>query len=857
MEILKNVLNFFGLEESQESPYAVIIKQSFKEVEDRQYLFSLKATELTAWEEIIKPLSDKEKVAFLFYLCDEIYAYYKLKKRNYNDNPYRRIYILEAYFKQLFRIKISWEDEEVKRLLSIFMSRQYRNWGNLFSWPILSFLNQLLKQYKKTSISKELGEYLIHFRKKIDAYQEYQYEKERVKVLDRIDQVLGNKSDGKPTIVPYYLKGNDPLKDKVNLSIENWPNDLEQSVWFLLLRKTQSASSSKPSARYLKDSKALIEQLGKDSFRNTINEWMEFVLGLKESLRDQVQLTGYSYRPNHFYGFLSPPNAVNLKGLIWMSSHFSDARTLSNLSALGERCYKKVPGVGPIAPALGNACFYSLFKSRGLDGIGRLSRLKMKIKQPSANKIINKYLNQAAKEKGISVHEIEDLAVDNFGLVDGRKEVNFDPFTAVIEITKPGRTDFYWLKEDGKRQKSVPALVKEKYPDKLKKLKQSKKQIEQSTSAQKERIDRMFKVDRKWDMETFRKHFLDHGLMSSIAKKLIWNFEHEGKMTPAIYLEGKWIHPEKGEVKITEKAEVSLWHPALDSVDGIEAWRNFLIEKEIQQPMKQAFREVYLLTDAEINTRTYSNRMATHILKQHQYVNLAKGRMWKAALQGAWDGGYDDYCELPIPEHNLRAQFWVQAVDGHDEFNDSGIWKYMSTDQIRFIKIDTGDVVELVDVPRVLFSEVLRDVDLFVGVASVGNDPTWHDNGGRPQMQTYWQSYSFGDLSEIAKNRKSILKNLVPRLKIKEVAEVGEKFLTVKGKIRTYKIHMGSTNILMEPNDQYLCIVPDRSQKKSVSEKVFIPFEGDQGLSIILSKAFLLAEDDKIKDSTITSQIRR
>ena len=78
----------------------------------------------------------------------------------------------------------------------------------------------------------------------------------------------------------------------------------------------------------------------------------------------------------------------------------------------------------------------------------------------------------------------------------------------------------------------------------------------------------------------------------------------------------------------------------------------------------------------------------------------------------------------------------------------------------------------------------------------------------------------------------------------------------VKGKLRTYKIHIGSTNILMEPNDQYLCSVPDRSQKNH-TENLFLPFEGDNGLSIILSKAFLLADDERITDSTITSQIKR
>ena len=60
----------------------------------------------------------------------------------------------------------------------------------------------------------------------------------------------------------------------------------------------------------------------------------------------------------------------------------------------------------------------------------------------------------------------------------------------------------------------------------------------------------------------------------------------------------------------------------------------------------------------------------------------------------------------------------------------------------------------------------------------------------------------------------------------------------------------------MLPDDQYLCIVPD-SRKKDASDKLFIPFEGDNTLSVVLSKAMLLAEDDKITDSTITSQIKR
>jgi hypothetical protein len=87
-----------------------------------------------------------------------------------------------------------------------------------------------------------------------------------------------------------------------------------------------------------------------------------------------------------------------------------------------------------------------------------------------------------------------------------------------------------------------------------------------------------------------------------------------------------------------------------------------------------------------------------------------------------------------------------------------------------------------------------------------------------------------------------------------------DRFLHVCGKLREYKIHLGSGNILMLPNDQYLCIVPDSAQARNNSNSdssadVFLPFEGDRTLAVILSKAFRLADDDKITDETITQQI--
>ncbi len=314
------------------------------------------------------------------------------------------------------------------------------------------------------------------------------------------------------------------------------------------------------------------------------------------------------------------------------------------------------------------------------------------------------------------------------------------------------------------------------------------------------------------------------------------------------------------------------------SSEEIAAWRYWLETRQIQQPFKQAHREIYLLTDAERNTRTYSNRFAAHVIRQHQFNALCAARSWKNQLRLLVDAEYAPPC-LRLPQWNLRAEFWVEGIGTNYgiDTNETGTFYRLSTDQVRFYRMDAaqraahaggggyhpgrgGEDVEpmaLHEIPPLVFSEVMRDVDLFVGVASVGNDPTWNDGGPEGRHRDYWQSYSFGDLNASANTRKEVLQRLIPRLKIAGQCSFDEKFLVVKGSLRTYKIHLGSGNIQMEPNNQYLCIVPDQGSLAKGSDKLFLPFEGDRTLSVIISKAFLLADDAKIKDASIVSQIKR
>src|SRR5215475_10061428 len=119
----------------------------------------------------------------------------------------------------------------------------------------------------------------------------------------------------------------------------------------------------------------------------------------------------------------------------------------------------------------------------------------------------------------------------------------------------------------------------------------------------------------------------------------------------------------------------------------------------------------------------------------------------------------------------------------------------------------------------------MREVDLFVAETSIALDPNWVDRGDDPHL-TYWQAFSFAELTETAAVRRDALARLIPKLKI-----AGQ----------------------LELCDRYLCIVPAGSGRP----KVMLPFDGDHVLSVILSKALLLAADDKITDPAILQQLKQ
>jgi hypothetical protein len=618
-------------------------------------------------------------------------------------------------------------------------------------------------------------------------------------------------------------------------------------AWSALLAHCTTAESSKPAKKWLTAAAELVNIIGRDEFKTTVLQWFSLV-ALPRPVHREPAHPQWEADPDQL---ITDRNATILKGLAWSCAGFKDAELSRALSELAEVCFKKVRWLGPRCPRVGNACLYSLSSTATEDAAAQLSKLDQVVKQPTAKKRIGKSLDKAAETTGQTRADLEEKSVPTFGLgLDGKLTRQLGEYKAELRVEDARNVEIQWFGADAKPQKSVPAKVKREHGADLKQLQKLAKDIEKMLAAQRIRLERLLMTGREWDMETWRQRYLDQPLLAPIARRLIWHFKRGEQTALGIWFGGKLVDVNSRPLDwLARETRVRLWHPIGFPVETVAAWRRWLETNQVCQPCKQAHREIYVLTDAELTTETYSNRFAAHIIGQHQFAALATQRGWKYSFMGGFDSQSTPTLELPA--WSLVTEFWVNPTA---ELAETGVSRYLATDQVRFLR--DAQPIALSDVPAPVFTEVMRDVDLFVGVCSIGNDPAWQDRGEIAGGGTYWQSYSFGDLSASAKTRRDVLERLLPKLKIGKQCELRDKFLVVTGTLRTYKIHLGSGNILMEPNDQYLCIVPERGQAASGKEDVFLPFEGDHTLSVILSKAFFLAADGKIKDPTIIGQIK-
>ena len=389
---------------------------------------------------------------------------------------------------------------------------------------------------------------------------------------------------------------------------------------------------------------------------------------------------------------------------------------------------------------------------------------------------------------------------------------NIEDIELQLVIDKLGQADILCTR-DGKALKNIPAKFKKhEYVEKIKALKKSLKdqyvRAKQSFEASMESGDE-FKGSELVNL-------CKNPVLAPIIKTLV--FKSVDKLG---YINEGCLVDYKNELyKLNSEDNVIIAHPVHLYESG--HWSNYqkdIFLKGIVQPFKQVFRELYLPNADELKEQTQSRRYAGHQIQPKKTMALLRSRGWMVSNEEGLQKVY--YKE------NIVATIYAIA----DWFSPADI-EAPTIEFVRFEDRKTFKPVEIDKIPKLIFSEVMRDLDLVVSVAHVG--------GVDPEAS----------LSTV-EIRSVIVEGLLKLLKLQNVVLKGT-HAHITGVHGEYTVHLGS-GIVHKMGTGSISILPVHSSHRG---RIFLPFiDQDPKSAEIISKIILLAEDKKLKDPSILTQI--
>jgi hypothetical protein len=392
----------------------------------------------------------------------------------------------------------------------------------------------------------------------------------------------------------FALVPGDAWADAVNEDLTRM-DETSRSAWLEILKHAALASGARPSAKWSRLAKVWVKTVGPSKFRKSLEKW----LGLgnaKPTLRTLQSTWHHRDGGDTFHD----DNATCLRGLLWMAPEVATPDLIRTIGHVTTSCYRKIPGVGPRAVKVANAGVYALSQINDPAAVGQLALLKVKVKFGTAQKEIDKAFTAAAERSGLPRDEIEEMSVPTYGLSEvGVCEEKFDEFTARLKVTGTTTTEIEWLKPDGALQRAIPSVVKTAHKNDLKELQSGAKDIQCMLPAQRERIDSLFLQQKTWPLSVWKERYLNHPLIGTLARRILWEFQFGGNVVTGIWFADQVVDLDLRPINFADTTSVQLWHPINRSTEEVGAWRSFLDAQRIQQPFKQAHREVYPLTEAE------------------------------------------------------------------------------------------------------------------------------------------------------------------------------------------------------------------------------------------------------------------
>ena len=387
-----------------------------------------------------------------------------------------------------------------------------------------------------------------------------------------------------------------------------------------------------------------------------------------------------------------------------------------------------------------------------------------------------------------------------------------DDVDVYIKIDNLGQSEIIYEKA-GKELKSLPTkLKKDKYIEDIKEVhKNLKEQYRRSRKMLEEAME---------DGTEFYGYEIENLMTNPVIAPILKSLVFKMGNNLGYYVDKKLKSAKKKAVAVKDDSLLKIAH-CFDLFESGEwsAYQKDIFDRELKQPFKQVFRELYVKTVDE-KGRDKSLRYAGHQVQPSKTVALLKTRRWII------DG--QEGLEKVYYKENIIAKIYALA----DWFSPADI-EAPTLEEVQFFDRKTFKPILIDDVPDLIFTEVMRDIDLVVSVAHIGDvDPE--------------ASHSTIEM------RKAIIEFNCKLFKLKNVTFT-ENHALIKGERAEYSIHLGS-GLIHQKAGSAINVLPVHSQHRG---RVFLPFiDDDPKTAEIMAKVLLFAQDDKIKDVFILEQIK-
>jgi Domain of unknown function (DUF4132) len=339
---------------------------------------------------------------------------------------------------------------------------------------------------------------------------------------------------------------------------------------------------------------------------------------------------------------------------------------------------------------------------------------KYKSKKPNIGEAALLALENAAQEQGITIHELGDRIVPDFGFegLFRHFQVNGEEYRAFID----SNFKIAFFNEDNKKIKTIPAAADASIKDEFKYI---SKEIRDIVKSQSSRLEYYLIIQRRWNHEQWKKFFLDNPVMFIYATKLVWGTYDTNEQLTGSFIcnEDTSLLDENGdETELTGNELIGIVHPSQLNDVSLQAWKKQLFDLSVEQVFPQLDRRVPDMEGIDLSGT---------IIKKFDDIHMVTGSIRSTLERFGWfkgptgDGGYLESFRLLYFEKKIEAVVELDGVGvGYGWGGDEKTSRLYFLDKTKvkgrhgYINSETDEkLVKLHDLPLIFLQETLAALE--------------------------------------------------------------------------------------------------------------------------------------------------